>query len=613
MRAERTRRRDAAVAVVERAFPELDPARIPGIRAGLAVRLQEADVVEWLDTETAFTVAAASAAPSASTPISATTARTSPIPGDRPGPAGWAGATPSPEIAARFRPLPKERYRSGALFSLSSGRGRGPSRRRREGEGAARGRKMMRPPDVPGAAQGIRRGQRRGAGGRHDIGNVSTASLPGQRSPRRATSVGSVVGFSGAAPPKTPRPTIPDADRQRHPRDLPRLLRARTATRSWRSSPLVPRNDPTLLFTNAGMVQFKNVFTGMETRPYKRATTSQKCVRAGGKHNDLDNVGYTARHHTFFEMLGNFSLRRLFQGAGDRARLEPGHQGIRPAARTGCWSRSIPRTTRRPALWRKIAGLPDEPDHPHPDLGQFLAHGRHRPLRPVLGDLLRPRRRASRAARRAARTRTATASSRSGTSSSCSTSRSAGRRASPLPRPSIDTGMGLERFAAILQGKHDNYDIDLMRALIVASRRGHRHRPGRPAQDQPPGDRRPSARHLLPDRRRRAAVQRRPRLRAAPDHAPRHAPRPPDGRARPGDVPAGAGAGAPDGRRLSRAGAGRGADHRDAEAGGDPLQADARARPAPAGGRDRPARRRAGRCRARSRSSSTTPTASRST
>src|SRR6202789_260651 len=125
------------------------------------------------------------------------------------------------------------------------------------------------------------------------------------------------------------------------------------------SSPLVPRNDPSLLFTNAGMVQFKNVFTGAEKRPYKRATTVQKCVRAGGKHNDLDNVGYTARHHTFFEMLGNFSFGDYFKEAAipyawelltkdfglDKSRLLVTVYAEDDDA---------------PAIWKKVAGLPEE-------------------------------------------------------------------------------------------------------------------------------------------------------------------------------------------------------------------------------------------------------------
>ena len=175
-------------------------------------------------------------------------------------------------------------------------------------------------------------------------------------------------------------------------------------------------------------------------------------------------------------------------------------------------------------LWKKIAGLPDERIIRIADQRQFLGDGRHRPVRAVLGDLLRSRRATSPAARRAAPMRTATASSRSGTSSSCSSSRSPKDERVDLPRPSIDTGMGLERIAAVLQGVHDNYDIDLFRALIARVRGGDR-RAGRGQEPrQPPRHRRSSARVELPDRRRRAAVERGPRLRASPHHAPRHAP-----------------------------------------------------------------------------------------
>ncbi|HXM00514.1 MAG TPA: alanine--tRNA ligase-related protein, partial [Rhizomicrobium sp.] len=125
------------------------------------------------------------------------------------------------------------------------------------------------------------------------------------------------------------------------------------------SSPLVPRNDPSLLFTNAGMVQFKNVFTGAEKRPYKRATTVQKCVRAGGKHNDLDNVGYTARHHTFFEMLGNFSFGDYFKEAA----IEYAWDYVRNVARLDknrLWVTVYPTDDQARTLWKKIAGLSDE-------------------------------------------------------------------------------------------------------------------------------------------------------------------------------------------------------------------------------------------------------------
>ena len=186
------------------------------------------------------------------------------------------------------------------------------------------------------------------------------------------------------------------------------------------SSPLVPRNDPTLMFTNAGMVQFKNVFTGLEKRPYVRAVTAQKCVRAGGKHNDLDNVGYTARHHTFFEMLGNFSFGDYFK---DRAielawNLITKEFGL-PAQRLTITVYS--EDDEAFGLWKKIAGLPDtrsSASRPRTTFGPWA----------IPAPAARARRFSTttattfRAARRALPKPTATASSRYGTWCSCSTS-----------------------------------------------------------------------------------------------------------------------------------------------------------------------------------------------
>ncbi|MEN9895012.1 MAG: alanine--tRNA ligase, partial [Pseudomonadota bacterium] len=233
------------------------------------------------------------------------------------------------------------------------------------------------------------------------------------------------------------------------------------------SSPLVPRNDPTLMFTNAGMVQFKNVFTGLESRPYKTAATAQKCVRAGGKHNDLDNVGYTARHHTFFEMLGNFSFgdyfkERAIELAWNLITEEFGIDRNRLLV-------TIYHTDDEAfGLWQKIAGLSDRRIIRIPTSDNFWAmgdtgpcgpcseifydHGEHIPGGPpgspdedgdrfieIWNLVFMQFEQVSKDERQ------------------------------PLPRPSIDTGMGIERVAALLQGKHDNYYIDLFRALIAAS------------------------------------------------------------------------------------------------------------------------------------------------
>jgi len=233
------------------------------------------------------------------------------------------------------------------------------------------------------------------------------------------------------------------------------------------SSPLVPRNDPTLMFTNAGMVQFKNVFTGVEKRPYVRATTSQKCVRAGGKHNDLDNVGYTARHHTFFEMLGNFSFGDYFK---ERAielawNLITREFGL---ARERLLVTVYAEDDDAARLWAKIAGLPDEKIIRIATSDNFWAMGDVGPCGPCSeifydhGEAIPggPPGSADAEGDRFIEIWNLVFMQyeQLGT----------GERV-PLPRASVDTGMGLERIAAVLQGKHDNYDIDLFRALILAS------------------------------------------------------------------------------------------------------------------------------------------------
>lgn len=233
------------------------------------------------------------------------------------------------------------------------------------------------------------------------------------------------------------------------------------------SSPLVPRNDPTLMFTNAGMVQFKNVFTGLETRPYNRAATAQKCVRAGGKHNDLDNVGYTARHHTFFEMLGNFSFGDYFKEeaiifAWNLLTKEFGLNKDKLLV-------TVYHTDDNAAdYWKKIAGLSDDRIIRIATNDNFWAMGDTGPCGPCSeifydhGDHIwgGPPGSADEDGDRFIEIWNLVFMQFEQISKD---------QRIELPRPSIDTGMGLERVAAVLQGVHDNYDIDLFKALIRAS------------------------------------------------------------------------------------------------------------------------------------------------
>ena len=253
------------------------------------------------------------------------------------------------------------------------------------------------------------------------------------------------------------------------------------------SSPLVPHDDPTLLFTNAGMNQFKDVFLGKETRDYTRATTAQKCMRVSGKHNDLDNVGPSFRHHTFFEMLGNFSFGDYFKRdaipfAWTLLTEEWKLPKDRLFATVFKGEAGIPRDAEAYDLWRKH---PSRRPHRRAGRGrQLLADGRHRPVRPLLGDLLLPRRATCPAPRRRR------AAPCRGLECSCDRyveiwnnvfmefDRQPDGTLNPLPAPSIDTGMGLERVTAVLQGKLSNYDTDLFTPLLAAigERAGTTHR-----------------------------------------------------------------------------------------------------------------------------------------
>jgi alanyl-tRNA synthetase len=232
------------------------------------------------------------------------------------------------------------------------------------------------------------------------------------------------------------------------------------------SSPLVPRNDPTLLFTNAGMVQFKNVFTGLETRNYSRAATSQKCVRAGGKHNDLENVGYTARHHTFFEMLGNFSFGDYFK-----------EHAIELAWNLLTKDYGLPKdkllvtvfhTDDEAAThWKKIAGLGDDRIIRIPTSDNFWAMGDTGPCGPC-SEIFFDHGEGIPGGPPGSPDQDGDRFIEIWNLVFMQFEQVTKEERVSLPKPSIDTGMGLERLATVLQHKHNNYDIDLFRALIEA-------------------------------------------------------------------------------------------------------------------------------------------------
>ena len=237
------------------------------------------------------------------------------------------------------------------------------------------------------------------------------------------------------------------------------------------SSPLVPQNDPTLMFANSGMVQFKNVFTGVEKRPYTRATTAQKCVRAGGKHNDLDNVGYTARHHTFFEMMGNFSFGDYFKedAIAFAWELVTKNFGMNPDKLLVTVHSSDEEAA---AIWKKVSGFSDSKIIRIPTNDNFWMMGDYGPCGPcseIFYDQGEKLQGGPPGSPDQDGDRFLEFWNNVFMQFEQEPDSNGGHNRKPLPKPSIDTGLGLERTAALMQGKSSNYDIDLLRNIIEHS------------------------------------------------------------------------------------------------------------------------------------------------
>src|SRR5881227_953674 len=378
---------------------------------------------------------------------------------------------------------PRRRWSPGSLRAVSSTTGVSRKTTSTGTRSADRARSAS-PPSSAGTGCPMPWWMRRSRAGRIGARSQAARGAPGSAgSPRRAGRTRrdrrvfcSIVAFRRII---SARPRAPTWIRTETPLNKPSYMSAAQVRSAFLdffrarghvivpSSSLVPGNDPTLLFTNAGMVQFKDVFLGRERRDYLRATSSQRCVRAGGKHNDLENVGYTARHHTFFEMLGNFSFgdyfkERAIELAWNLVVRECGLDRDRLLVTVYAEDDDAAR------LWAKIAGLPEQKIIRIATSDNFWAMGDTGPCGPC-SEIFYDHGAAIPGGPPGSPDQDGDRFIEIWNLVFMQFEQQPGGDRLPLPRPSIDTGMGLERIAAVLQGKHDNYDIDLFRALITAS------------------------------------------------------------------------------------------------------------------------------------------------